>query len=136
MTRNQTGASRMNDADATLAELKKRVNEFRDRRQWERFHTPKNLSMAIAVEAAELMEQFQWLTPDEAWELGGDEGRLEMIEQELADIIIYALSFANCLELDVTSAVVDKLAKNAEKYPEREYRGRSSWLENKERGEH
>jgi len=136
MTRNRTGASRMNDADATLAELKKRVREFRDRRQWERFHTPKNLSMAIAVEAAELMEQFQWLAPDEAWELREDEGRLEMIGEELADIIIYALSFANSLEIDVTTAVLDKLAKNAEKYPERDYRGRSSWLESKEGGEH
>jgi dCTP diphosphatase len=125
----------VNDADATLAELKKRVRDFRDRRQWERFHTPKNLSMAIAVEAAELMEQFQWLAPDESWELAKDEGGLEMMKEELADIIIYALSFANCLELDVTTAVVDKLAKNTEKYPETDYRGRSSWLESRERGE-
>ncbi len=135
MTRNQTGASGMNDADATLAELKKRVRHFRDRRRWERFHTPKNLSMAIAVEAAELMEQFQWLAPDESWELAEDEGGLRRMGEELADIIIYALSLANCLELDVTTAVVDKLAKDAEKYPERDYRGRSSWLESKERGE-
>jgi dCTP diphosphatase len=126
----------MNDSDTTLAELKRGVREFRDRRQWERFHTPKNLSMAIAVEAAELMEQFQWLAPEEAWQLAGDEGRLEMIGEELADVIIYALSFANCLELDVTTAVLEKLAKNAKKYPERDYRGRSSWLESQERGEH
>jgi dCTP diphosphatase len=125
----------MNDADATLAELKERVRDFRDRRRWERFHTPKNLSMAIAVEAAELMEQFQWLAPDESWELAEDEGGLRRMGEELADIIIYALSFANCLELDVTTAVLDKLAKNAKKYPARDYRGRSSWLESRERGE-
>jgi dCTP diphosphatase len=135
MTRNQTGASGMNDADVTLAELKMRVRGFRDRRGWERFHTPKNLSMAIAVEAAELMEQFQWLAPDESWELAKDERGLKRMEEELADIIIYALSFANCLELDVAAAVVDKLAKNAKKYPERDWRDRSSWLESSEGGE-
>jgi dCTP diphosphatase len=125
----------MNDADATLAELKERVRDFRDRRRWERFHTPKNLSMAIAVEAAELMEQFQWLAPDESWELAEDEGGLRRMGEELADIIIYALSFANCLELDVTTAVLDKLAINAKKYPARDYRGKASWLESRERGE-
>jgi len=119
----------MGDKDMTLAELKEMAREFRDRREWERFHNPKNLSMAVAIEAAELMEQFQWLTEDEVSRLAEDRGRLELIREELADVVIYTLSLANSLEIDVASAVVNKLAKNAEKYPEDEYRGMSSWLD-------
>jgi dCTP diphosphatase len=119
----------MNDSDTTLAELRELVREFRDRREWGRFHTPKNLSMAIAVEAAELMEQFQWLAQDEAWELAEDAGRLKLIGEELADILIYALGFAEALHLDVTTAVVDKLVRNAKKYPEDDDCGRASWLD-------
>ena len=129
MTRNQTGVSSIGDKDMTLAELKEMAREFRDRREWGRFHTPKNLSMAVAIEAAELMEQFQWLTKDEVSKLAEDRVRFELIREELADVVIYALSLANSLEIDVASAVVNKLAKNAEKYPEGEYRGMSSWLD-------
>lgn len=85
--------------------------------------------MAIAVEAAELMEQFQWLAQDEAWALAEDAGRLKLIGEELADILIYALSFAEALHLDVATAVVDKLARNAKKYPEDDNCGRASWLD-------
>jgi dCTP diphosphatase len=119
----------MNDSDTTLAQLRELVREFRDRRGWARFHTPKNLSMAIAVEAAELMELFQWLGQDEAWELAEDAGRLQMMSEELADVLIYALSFAEALQLDVATAVVDKLAMNAKKYPEDDDWGTASWLD-------
>ena len=129
MTRNQTGVSSIGDKDMTLAELKEMAREFRDRREWGRFHTPKNLSMAVAIEAAELMEQFQWLTQGEVSKLAEDRVRFELIREELADVVIYALSLANSLEIDVASAVVNKLAKNAERYPEGEYRGMSSWLD-------
>lgn len=129
MIRSQSGASKVNDSDTTLAELRKLVREFRDRREWGRFHTPKNLSMAIAVEAAELMEHFQWLTQDEARELAEDSGPRRLIGEELADVLIYGLSFAEALQLDVATAVVDKLARNAKKYPEDDDLGRPSWLE-------
>ena len=129
MTRNQTGVSSIGDKDMTLAELKEMAREFRDRREWGRFHTPKNLSMAVAIEAAELMEQFQWLTQGEVSKLAEDRVRFELIREELADVVIYAVSLANSLEIDVASAVVNKLAKNAERYPEGEYRGMSSWLD-------
>jgi len=125
----------MNDSDTTLSELRELVREFRDRRGWARFHTPKNLTMAIAVEAAELMEQFQWLAQDEAWELAEDASRLKMMSEELADILIYALSFAEALHLDVATAIVDKLARNAKKYPEDDSRGRASWLDRIKGGE-
>jgi len=133
-TRSRFGASTMDDSDTTLDDLKRAVREFRDRREWEQFHTPKNLSMAIAIEAAELMEEFLWLRPDETPRRtdGGDSAA--RIAEELADILIYALSFANSVELDVTGAVLDKLAKNAEKYPEAKCRGFSSWLDS-EKGE-
>jgi dCTP diphosphatase len=121
--------SEMDDHDTTLEDLRRAVREFRDRREWEQFHTPKNLSMAIAIEAAELMEQFLWLESDETRRQAADVRSAARIAEELADIIIYALSFANSVELDVTSAVLDKLAKNAEKYPEAEFRGLSSWLD-------
>jgi NTP pyrophosphatase (non-canonical NTP hydrolase) len=119
----------MDDSDTTLEDLKRAVREFRDRRDWEQFHTPKNLSMAIAIEAAELMEEFLWLKSDEARGQTDAAGGVASIAEELADVLIYALSFANAVELDVTSAVVDKLAKNAEKYPEAKCRGLSSWLD-------
>ena len=114
----------MKDDDTTLAELKALVKEFRDQRDWEQFHTPKNLSMSIAIEAAELMEELQWLTSEESRRLREDEEKLVRLGEEMADIVIYALSFANSLDLDVSTAVRDKLAKNARKYPEDEYRGR------------
>jgi dCTP diphosphatase len=114
----------MNDGDTTLAGLKDLVRDFRDRRDWEQFHTPKNLSMSIAIEAAELMEEFQWLTAEESLRLREDEEKLAALGEELADVLIYALSFANALDIDITTALSDKLAKNAERYKEDDYRGR------------
>lgn len=114
----------MKDDDTTVAELKRLVKEFRDRRDWAQFHTPKNLSMSIAIEAAELMERFQWLTAEECQRLRHDEEKMAELGEELADILIYALSFANTIGIDISRAIRDKLAVNAEKYPEDEYRGR------------
>jgi dCTP diphosphatase len=129
MTRSRFGASGMDDRDTTLEDLKRAVREFRDRRDWEQFHTPKNLSMAIAIEAGELMEEFLWLKPDETLKHGDGGDSAARIAEELADVVIYALSFANAVDLDVTGAVLDKLAKNAEKYPEAKCKGFSSWLD-------
>jgi dCTP diphosphatase len=124
MTQSHLGASRMKDTETTIAALKELVRDFRNRRDWEQFHTPKNLSMSIAIEAAELMEEFQWLTSEESQQLREDEEKLASLGEELADIIIYCLSFANSLNIDITAAVRDKLAKNARKYPEDKYKGR------------
>lgn len=124
MIRIPYGVDRMKDTDTSLAELKELVRDFRDRRDWEQFHTPKNLSMSIAIEAAELMEEFQWLTPEESRRLREDEGKLARLAEELADVLIYALSLANSLDIDISTALADKLGKNAEKYPEDDYQGR------------
>lgn len=98
--------------------------EFVAERDWEQFHTPKNLAMSVAIEAAELMEPFQWLTPEASLKLKEDPARLQHVGEELADVLCYALALANRLELDVTQAVINKLGKNRQKYPAEQYRGR------------
>jgi dCTP diphosphatase len=107
----------------TLAELRARVQDFVHRRDWEQFHSPKNLSMSIAIEAAELMECFQWES--------GDRGPApcptppEAAEDELADVLIYCLAMADALGIeDLGAAVLDKLARTEVKYPAAEFKGR------------
>jgi NTP pyrophosphatase (non-canonical NTP hydrolase) len=114
----------MDDRTATVAELKALVARFVDERNWRQFHTPKNLSMSIAVEAAELMEHFQWLTPEESLAVAGDAGKRDAAGEELADVVCYALAMANALGLDLAGAVGRKMLKNAQKYPVDEIRGR------------
>jgi len=112
------------DSDVTLARLREAVDDFVTRRDWHRFHTPKNLAMSLAIEAAELMEHFQWLTAEQSRAVAGQPEKLAEAGEELADVLCYALAMANELGIDVASAVLDKLAKNERKYPAVEYRGR------------
>ncbi|HSY53705.1 MAG TPA: MazG-like family protein, partial [Opitutaceae bacterium] len=86
---------------------------------------PKNLSMALAAEAAELMEHFLWATPEQSRGIAHDPAKRQKIEEELADVIIYALEFANMTGLDVAAAIEAKMAANAKKYPVEKARGRS-----------
>jgi len=113
------------DARTTVSELKSSVLAFVRARDWEQFHSPKNLSMALAAEAGELMEHFLWSTPDEAAALARDPAKRERIAEELADVVIYALEFANMTGIDVSSAIEAKLASNARRYPVEKARGRS-----------
>jgi NTP pyrophosphatase (non-canonical NTP hydrolase) len=112
------------DADTTVAALREAVAAFVEARDWRPFHGAKNLSMSIAIEAAELMERFQWLTTDQAQAAVQEPGERAAIAEELADIIIYGLSLANALKLDISSAVLDKLKANESRYPADEFRGR------------
>ena len=114
----------MNDATTTIDTLRSLVRRFVDERRWNVFHTPKNLAMSLAIEAAELMEHFQWLTPDESRAVGDDPARRAAAGEELADVLCYALALAHELKLDIASTVVDKMAKNALKYPVDQYQGR------------
>jgi NTP pyrophosphatase (non-canonical NTP hydrolase) len=114
----------MNDSTTTVDELKRLVGRFVDERSWRQFHTPKNLAMSIAVEAAELMEHFQWLTADESQAAAGDAGKRAAVAEELADVVCYALAMTNALGLDLADEVARKMAKNARKYPADEFRGR------------
>src|SRR5262245_1123679 len=111
----------MNDQRTTVHELRQLVDEFVSQRDWHQFHTPKNLSIALAVEAAELMEHFQWLDPAESRAVAQDAERRAAAGEELADVVCYALAMANELGLDLSSAVRDKMVKNAQKYPADEF---------------
>ena len=112
------------DAGTTVAALRAEIQAFVDARDWRPFHDPKNLSMAIATEAAELMEHFRWLTNDQARAVAGDAAALQGGREELADVLCFALSFANALEIDISTAVREKMRKNGEKYPVERFRGR------------
>lgn len=114
----------MRDSQTTVSQLRDLVREFVDERDWRQFHTPKNLSMSLSIEAAELMEHFQWLTPKESRAIADDEERLAEVADELSDVLCYALALANELGLDVSSSMARKMDKNRQKYPADEYRGR------------
>lgn len=114
----------MTGDQTTVGQLRELVRKFVDEREWRQFHTPKNLAMSLAIEAAELMEHFQWLTPDESRGVVEQRDKLHAVGEELADVVCYALALANELDLDVAAAVAEKMVKNAQKYPADEYRGR------------
>lgn len=107
----------MNDHSTPIAELKALIEKFVAERDWHKFHSPKNISMSMAIEVAELMEHFQWLTPDESRQIANDPQELHAVGEELADVICYALSLANALQLDVAQTVAAKMKKNELKYP-------------------
>jgi NTP pyrophosphatase (non-canonical NTP hydrolase) len=114
-----------NPTTTTIAAVQKSVRDFRDAREWRQFHSPKNLSMSIAIEAAELMEHFQWLTTEQAAALPGENSEIrQAVIEELADVLIYCFSLADMLDCDVAEIVFDKLAKSGKKYPVEQYRGR------------
>jgi dCTP diphosphatase len=114
----------MSDQSTTLSDLRKLVADFVDARDWRQFHSPKNLSMSLAIEAAELMEHFQWLTIDQSRAVANEPDKLSEVADELADVLCYALALANELKIDVAQAVRGKMRKNEQKYPAAEFRGR------------
>lgn len=105
------------DDHTTILELRQAVHKFVDDRNWAGYHTPKNLSMSIAIEAAEMLEHFQWRTAEESWELLDDQAAFAEIVDELADVLIYCLSFANQADIDISSAIHAKLDRNEGRYP-------------------
>lgn len=112
----QTSAATVDQDDrCTIAQLKRLVAEFVEERDWRKFHNAKNLSMALTIEAGELMEHFQWLTTEQVVAREGYDH--QQVCEELADITSYALALANALGIDLTSAVQDKMIKNRLKYP-------------------
>lgn len=117
-------SNKMNDSSTTIAALKQLVEAFVAERDWRQFHAPKNLSMSLAIEAAELMEHFQWISVEESRRAAADPAWLEKVGEELADVLCYALALANELNLDLSTTILRKMSKNEEKYPAEEYRGR------------
>ena len=112
------------DATTTVAELRKIMADFVAERNWSQFHSPKNVSMALAIEAAELMEHFQWLTTEASRHLVDEPEKLAAVGEELADVVGYAVALANELGIDLSSAIRAKMVKNRVKYPADQYRGR------------
>lgn len=98
-----------------LDDLTKRVRDFGEARDWRRYHAPKNLAMALSVEASELLEIFQWMTAEESDNL--DDRELARSRDEIADVQIYLLQIADRLGISIGDAVQKKMMKNAEKYP-------------------
>ena len=99
----------------SLKNLQQQLIEFSNARDWEKFHSPKNLTMALSVEVAELMEHFQWMTEDESRGVQGQ--TLAEVKEEVADVLLYLLHICNQLNIDPVDAAQKKLLKNAVKYP-------------------
>ncbi len=101
----------------TIDGLQQQFRVFVAERDWEQFHTPKNLVMALSGEVGELTELFQWLTPQESLAIMTDEGRAADVRDELADVLAYLIRLADVLGVDLEQAFIDKMVKNARKYP-------------------
>jgi NTP pyrophosphatase (non-canonical NTP hydrolase) len=101
--------------------LRALVRQFVDERDWDQFHTPKNLAAALTVEAAELLEHFQWLHDGRAEELGPD--KLRAVSHEMADVLVYLVRLADKLNVDLVAAVAEKMVLNRVKYPAEQVRG-------------
>lgn len=112
------------DQATTVQQLKDLMRSFVAERDWQQFHSPKNLSMSLAIEAAELMEHFQWIDVPASRQVKDDPAKLAAIGEELADVVCYALALSNELGLDLSDVVQRKMVKNAAKYPAAEFKGR------------
>ncbi|MGD0518911.1 MAG: nucleotide pyrophosphohydrolase [Thermoguttaceae bacterium] len=115
----------MSDSQTTVAELRQLVNTFVDARDWHQFHSPKNLAMSLAIETAELMEHFQWISTDQSRQVIEQPEQMTQVADELADVFCYVLAMANELNLDLSIAVRNKMAKNEQKYPADQFHGRA-----------
>lgn len=114
----------------SLTDLAATLQRFADERDWEQFHSPKNLVMALGVEVAELAEHFQWLTQQQSLQLSP--GQKQAVGEELADVLIYLVRLADRLDLDLLAEAEKKVARNAKKYPVGTSRGRSDRPKNEQ----
>jgi NTP pyrophosphatase (non-canonical NTP hydrolase) len=112
------------DPSTTIAELKQLVDDFVRERDWSQFHSPKNLAMALAVEAAELMEHFQWIEVADSRTASDNPEKRAAVVEEIADVLAYTLAMANSMGVDLSRALHAKMVKNAQKYPADEFQGR------------
>lgn len=113
----------MPDSSTTVSELREIVREFIRERDWERYHTPKNLSIALGVEVAELQEHFQWWTDPEITQKLTEPAERRQVGEEIADVCAYLLSLVNTLGFDLSTLLEEKMEKNRIKYPADEHRG-------------
>jgi dCTP diphosphatase len=108
-----------------LNDLQRELREFAVQRDWRRFHTPKNLVMALAGEVGELVELFQWLTPEESAAIMTRPGQTERVRDEVADVFAYLLQLADVLDLDLAAALREKVRRNEQRYPVSLAKGRA-----------
>ena len=113
------------DSDSKVSVLKRKVEKFRNERDWQKFHNAKDLSIALSIEASELEEIFLWKSGEEVSRLLLDKHQLERVREEVADIGIYLLSLSSALNIDLSDAIMKKLAQNALKYPIEKSKGSS-----------
>ncbi|PFH20871.1 MULTISPECIES: nucleotide pyrophosphohydrolase [Burkholderia] len=111
------------ELQSDLGALRELVRQFVDERDWDKFHTPKNLAAALSVEASELLEPFQWLVSGEKSELG--EANLVAVRHEMADVLVYLVRLADKMDVDLFQAVLEKMEINRAKYPADKVRGDS-----------
>jgi len=117
-------SNKKNSSDTgPLFELREQLRRFARERDWEQFHVPKNLAIALSVEAAELLEHFQWLSESESQNL--TEEQLEQVREEIADVLLYLVRLADKLDVDLIDVATSKIKLNAQKYPVDKSRGTS-----------
>ncbi|MBM2837661.1 MAG: MazG nucleotide pyrophosphohydrolase [Deltaproteobacteria bacterium] len=106
-----------------MEELIQKLRKFAEERDWDQFHSPKNLVMALSVEVSEIVEHFQWLTPEQSQELSPD--KLSELKDEIGDVLIYLIRLADKLGIDPINAALEKIEKNGKKYPVVRVKGKS-----------
>lgn len=114
------------DRDITIEELKCKVREFCEARDWDQFHNPKDLAIGISTEAGELLDLFRFKTQEQMNNMLKDTKRRESIEEEISDVLYFVLRFAQLYDIDLTKALIDKLAKNDLKYPVEKSKGKNN----------
>jgi NTP pyrophosphatase (non-canonical NTP hydrolase) len=107
----------MSDNEVTFQQIKGKISEFNKARNWDHYHNPKDLAMAISIEAAELLENFQWETAKPPSEIIADERKMAGIRDETADMFIYLLILCNRLDMDASSLIEEKISKNGTRFP-------------------
>ncbi|MDH5267464.1 MAG: nucleotide pyrophosphohydrolase [Candidatus Bathyarchaeota archaeon] len=113
------------DGNTNISYLISKVREFLEERDWKKYQNPKDLAESICIEAAELLQLFQWVKPEECKKFRNKPSEVQRIREELADVGIYCLSMANTLNIDLTSTILDKLERNKKKYPAELYKGKA-----------
>ena len=116
---------KLGDANTTIGHLISQVREFLEERNWEKYHNPKDIAESISIEAAELLQLFQWVKSEESQQFKSDSLKVQRIREELADVVLYCLSMANTLSIDLTTAILDKIKQNSVKYPVGLYKGKA-----------
>jgi dCTP diphosphatase len=116
----------MGDSTVDISYLRQKVENFVQERDWTKYHHPKELAISITLEAAELLELFQWKEKEDLSQLKKNPELIQKMKEELADIMIYCINLANRTDIDISEAILEKLSKNEEKYPISLVKGKSN----------